>query len=36
MWYAPHAAHGSCFVPVLAGLRKLPRGLVVERLGGGS
>ena len=29
MWYAPHAAHGSCFVPVLAGLRKLPRGLVV-------
>ena len=24
-----HAAHGSCFVPVLAGLRKLPRGLVV-------
>ena len=29
-WYGPHAAHGTCFVPVPAGIKKLPAALTLE------
>ena len=28
-WYGPHAAHGTCFVPVPAGIKKLPAALTI-------